>query len=190
MLQIFNKMGIKKAIKRTKLSNSQLKSEILALFNTGFTGKTELFGIIRIKYTLARDRYFKMYDECYLGWGKTKEIADNEATVSAATESARKGLKSKLEKQINLQNEINQIDSQLSGEVISSYIVGNKVHESHDEAGNFNLPIQVQNDLRVKKLQYTAELNKMEGDYQPNKVELSGAIELLKFGFDDERSED
>ena len=37
-----------------------------------------------------------------------------------------------------------------------------------------------------------AELNKMEGEYEPNKVEISGqvGVQLFKFGFDDERSED
>ena len=33
------------------------------------------------------------------------------------------------------------------------------------------LPVQIQNELRARKLQYYAELNKMNGDYAPIKYE-------------------
>ena len=32
------------------------------------------------------------------------------------------------------------------------------------------LPVQIQNELRARKLQYYVELNKMEGDYAPAKI--------------------
>ena len=99
---------------------------------------------------------------------KASKAAD-EAYVELKVEAAKSGLKSKLEKQFELQDEINLIDKQIKGEVQFTFVVGNKVNKSHN-GDIFMLPVQVQNELRARKLQYYAELNKMEGDYAPTKV--------------------
>ena len=159
--------------KRNKLSDSQLKTEIIAVFNSGISGKMEVFGTIRNKFTCARDRFTEMYNTCYSEWSKIKEQASSDATVQAADKAAKIGLKSKLQKQIELQNEVDYIDKQIRGEVKFTFVVGNKVMKSHNMDNGteiFMLPVQVQNNLRAQKLQYMAELNKMDGDYAPTKV--------------------
>lgn len=159
-------MKPKECIKRTKLSESQLKSEILALFNSGNTGKTDLFGIIRIKYTLARDRYFKMYDQCYAEWTILKEKADTEATVEAANLSAKTGLKTKIEKQLSLQNQIDEIQAEIDLGYWEQVLTVRK----KEKIVKYTLSPQEKGFLRKTMRELYAELNKMEGDYAPTKV--------------------
>lgn len=158
-----------KGTKRNKLSDSKLKSEIIAIFNSGITGKMEVFGTIRKSFTIARDRFTANYNTCYSEWGRIKEDADKKATAQGAEEAATIGLKSKSEKAMGLQAEIENIDNQLSGKTKCNFVVGNKIMKSHND-DVFMLPVQIHNQLRDRKLQYTAELNKMEGDYAPFKM--------------------
>ena len=158
-------MGKKKEIKRTKLSDSQLKSEIFALFNTGNTGKTDLYGLIRTKYTLARGRYFKMYDLCLAEWSKIKEQADSEATIQAAGEAAKNGLKSKIEKQVHIQRLIDSIQTDID----------NGFYETIAGSVNPQILQIALSPMEKAALGKTikdlyAELNKMEGDYAPTKT--------------------
>lgn len=99
---------------------------------------------------------------------KASKAAD-EVYIETKAEAVKTALKSKLEKQGELQNEIDMIDKQIKGEVHFTFVVGNKVNKSHN-GDVFMLPVQIQNELRARKLQYYAELNKMNGDYAPTKV--------------------
>lgn len=99
---------------------------------------------------------------------KASKAAD-EVYIETKAEAVKTVLKSKIEKQAELQNEINLIDKQINGEVEFTFVVGNKVNKSHN-GDVFMLPVQIQNELRARKLQYYAELNKMNGDYAPTKV--------------------
>ena len=99
---------------------------------------------------------------------KARKAAD-EVYIENNVNAVKTVLKSKIEKQAELQNEINLIDKQINGEVEFTFVVGNKVNKSHS-GDVFMLPVQVQNELRARKLQYYAELNKMNGDYAPTKV--------------------
>ena len=152
--------------KRTKLSDSQLKSEIIALFNSGKTGKTDLFGIIRIKHTLSRDRYFKMYDACYLEWGKIKSKADKGATINAATQAAKIGLKSKLDKQLHIQKAIDDIQLEIDKGILEEYMVIGGALQQVEKIMNAETKAFLRKTIR----ELYSELNKMEGDYAPTKV--------------------
>ena len=99
---------------------------------------------------------------------KASKAAD-EVYIENNVNAVKTVLKSKIEKQAELQNEINLIDKQINGEVEFTFVVGNKVNKSHN-GDVFMLPVQIQNELRARKLQYYAELNKMNGDYAPTKV--------------------
>jgi vacuolar-type H+-ATPase subunit I/STV1 len=99
---------------------------------------------------------------------KARKAADA-AYIENNVNAVKTVLKSKIEKQAELQNEINLIDKQINGEVEFTFVVGNKVNKSHN-GDVFMLPVQIQNELRARKLQYYAELNKMNGDYAPTKV--------------------
>ena len=158
-----------KQIIRKSISDAQLRSELRKLFSKGITQKSDAYGQIRTKFSMGRSRFWKMYDSVHADWAKLKDKAENEGITEATKEAAKNGLKSKLEKQLELQNEINLIDKQIKGEVQFTFVVGNKVNKSHN-GDIFMLPVQIQNELRARKLQYYSELNKMNGDYAPTKV--------------------
>ena len=86
------------------ISEAQLKKELFKLFNKGKTGKTDLYGVIRTKYTMGRDRYFKNYDLAIAEWQKIQEKAQTEQTIDNAKESLKTGLKEKIIRQLELQS--------------------------------------------------------------------------------------
>ena len=169
-------MSMAKNIKRTKLSDSQLKSEMLSLFNGGITGKSDCYGKIRIKHTLARDRFFRMYDVCHSEWSKIKERADTDVTVQAAETAAKIGLKSKLDKQIHLQNQIDCIQADIDRGIIEDYVMISGALELVNKIMNAESKAY----LRKTMKELYAELNKMEGDYAAKRIELKDVTDLNK----------
>jgi len=124
------------------------------------------------------DSYWKIAN---IQQGTRQEKASKAADavyIETKVDAVKTGLKSKLEKQVELQNEITLIDQQIKGEVQFTFVVGNKVNKSHN-GDIFMLPVQIQNELRARKLQYYAELNKMEGDYAPNEIKHSGETSIV-----------
>ena len=115
------------------------------------------------------DTYWKTANEQQKERQDKASKAADKAYIETKVSAVKTALKSKLEKQVELQNEINLIDQQIKGEVQFTFVVGNKVNKSHN-GDIFMLPVQIQNELRARKLQYYSELNKMEGDYAPTKV--------------------
>lgn len=116
------------------------------------------------------DRHWKTANEIQKERQDKASKAADAVYIETKAEALKTGLKSKLEKQLELQNEIDLIDKQIKGEVQFTFVIGNKVNKSHN-GDIFMLPVQIQNELRARKLQYYAELNKMEGDYAPQKVD-------------------
>ena len=88
----------------------------------------------------------------------------------AAIEARELGLKSKLDKQLELQDDIKLIDDKIKGNVEFTFMVGNKIMNSHNK-GKFMLPVEKMAQLLQIKDVYLSQLNKMSGDYSPNKVE-------------------
>lgn len=143
-------------------------------------GKTraQTLGKIGKKWGISRttfDRHWKTANDQQKERQDKASKAADAVYIETKAEAVKTGLKSKLEKQLELQNEINLIDQQIKGEVQFTFVVGNKVNKSHN-GDIFMLPVQVQNDLRARKLQYYAELNKMEGDYAAANVKHSGEV--------------
>lgn len=162
-------MAPKKTIKRNKLSDSQLKSEIIALFNSAITGKMDVFGNIRNKFTIARDRYTNMYNICYSEWGALKANADKEVTEAAAIYAAKIGLKSKLDKQLHIQKQIDEIQADIDSGILVDYAYVNFKFEKIEKVMNAETKAYLR--LAIKTLY--AELNKMEGDYAVTRTDVT-----------------
>ena len=158
-----------KKIKKTKLSDSMLKSEILAIFNGGITGKMEVYGTLRNKYSIARDRYTGMYDISLLEWGIIKSGVDKVVTVDAAIASANIGVKSKLDKQLHLQKQIDDIQADIDAGITNEYTI----IEGKMQKVTKDLNAETKAILRRAIKDIYAELNKMAGDYAPAKLSLT-----------------
>lgn len=114
------------------------------------------------------DRYWKIAN---IQYGERQQAIKNEIAAvdtQTAIETRKDGLKSKIERLLFYQNEIDHMEKQLKGEVRFVFILGYKVKPSH--IGNkFKLPLQVQNELRNNIKSYQSEISKIEGDYAPTK---------------------
>lgn len=161
-----------KQTEKKTISNPQLKKELFKLFNSGQTGKTDLYGLIRIKYTMGRDRYFKNYDLAIAEWQKTQEQAQIEQTIENTKEGLKSGLKSKIERQLELQ-------AILEPDYRVEEIVGTDV-----KSGKVIRAMRVLNPMERRNIH--AELSKMDGSYAAAKFE--GEIRQLRplFGDTDE----
>ena len=173
----------KKKINRKKLTDAELSTEITKLLNGGETGKTEIYGTIRIKFSIARDRYSRGYDKTYLEWGRIKQLADAKVTTDKAVKSAEMGVKSKTDKQLHLQKMIEGIQADIDKGILEEYVVVKGVLQVVTKIMN----AEMRAVLRRTMKDLYAELNKMAGHYEPNKIEVkTSVIELFKFGYDDD----
>lgn len=111
---------------------------------------------------------------------KAKEIA----SISEEVNAIKSGLKSKIERAMFLQNEIEVMEKQLRGDVHFTFKIGNKINKSHT-GDVFMLPIDEQNKIRQVIKEYQIEISKMEGDYAPTKIaetDVSGKDRKLPTG--------
>ena len=146
-----------KAIIKKTISDAQLKSELFKLFNKGQTGKTDLYGLLRTKSKLGRDRYFKAYDLAYSEWQITQEKANVDQSIENGKEALKLGLKSKIERQLQLQ-------AMLEPEYRHEEIVGTDV-----KSGKVIRAMRVLNPMERKHIH--AELSKMDGSYAATKID-------------------
>lgn len=158
------------------ISDAQLKKELFKLFNKGKTGKTDLLGHIRTKYTMGRDRYFKHYDLAISEWQKTQEQAQTEQTIENTKEALKSGLKSKLQRQLELQ-------SMLEPDFRVEEIVGTDV-----KSGKVIRAMRVLNPMERRNIH--AELSKMDGSYSPTKFDTDVRLLRPLFGGEDELLKD
>lgn len=143
---------------RISISNAQLKDELLKLFESGKTGKSELIGVLRSSFKLGNDRYFKNYDVVYLEWATLKDSANREQITTNAKEQLQAPLKSKLERLADLEKMLHP-----------TY----KVKETRFDyktckAINYHRTLQPD---EIKNIH--SEISKMNGDYTPSKTALT-----------------
>ena len=91
--------------------------------------------------------------------------AKDEVSIGMELESLKSGLKSKLDRLMFYQNQIDEMQKQLTGASRFMFIVGNKPVASHNSKGDFILPLEKQNDIRKAIKEYQTEISKIEGDY-------------------------
>lgn len=154
-----------KPIERKTISDAQLHSWFLSTFESGKTGKTDLLGLLRTKYKIGRDRYFKAYDIAYLEWQEARKKADTIQIQANAQESLKSALKTKIDRLLFYQKHIEEMERQANGEVPFTFKVGNKMMNSHNADGKFMAPIEVITMIRDTIKSYQAEVSKMDGDY-------------------------
>jgi hypothetical protein len=97
------------------------------------------------------------------------EKTANDTLVAETKEAVKQGLKSKLDRVMFYQNEIDKMEAQLRGGVEFTFMQGSAIKKSHSN-GDFMLPVQIQNELRKTIHAYQTEISKIEGDYAATKV--------------------
>ena len=128
--------------------------------------KTNFFKLLRTKYSIHKGRALELHDRFYSEWANMRDKGLANGIVRAAEKEAQMGLKSKLERQIHLQKQIDDIQSDIDRGIIEDYIiVGGKL-----QVVNKIMNAETKAYLRKIMKELTAELNKMDGSYAPVKV--------------------
>ena len=151
---------------RKSISDAQLKSVIRKELSNGNTIKTNCYELLRTKYKLTKQTFLKTFDLVHFDWAKIKDKAESEGLLEAMKQAAKSGLKSKIEKQLHIQKEIEGIQADIERGILEDYIViGGKL-----QIVNKIMNAESKAYLRKTIKELYAELNKMEGDYAPSKV--------------------
>lgn len=156
-----------------RLSDTEFKKLLLSELKKTESkahSKTNFFELLRTKYSIHKGRALELHDKFYSEWAQLREQGLNKGIEQSGIDDAKKGIKTKQERMLYLQQAVEEMKAQLSGMVKFTFMVGNAIKHSHT-GDFFMLPIEKQLDIRAKIKEYTAELNKMGGDYAAQKLE-------------------
>lgn len=166
LIKNYNINTIKQPKEKISISDAQLKNELIKLFESGNSAKTELLGIFRNKYKIGTDRFLREFNLAYETW----QIAKNKSTVDTIQanqkESLKSGIKTKLERLIELQKQVEQLQKELDDNrtIISTFYDGAMITDYRELT-----PLERAKLHQIIK-EVRAEISKIEGDYAPTKT--------------------
>lgn len=165
---------------RRTISDTQLETEIIKQFQKGNSAKTDLYGLLRTKFKLGRDRYFKLYDVAYNKWQIQKEKAEADQMYENGKECLKSGLKSKIEREAELEKKIDELNKIIEIGTTKDYYIHNGKARTYNRDISILEKTRTVNEIR----QLNAELSKMRGDYAPDKHEHSGSVGVKEARFE------
>lgn len=153
---------------KKRISKTESIKQILKLLRKGYA-TLEIFGVISSEWELSETRFYNHLNEAKKIYQNELQEQKRELEAIRLTEvkkAAQKGLKSKFERDLEIQEEIEHYQSILAGDKKVSFILGQKVSATE------NLPIQIVllvqntiNDLRK-------ELAKRLGEYAATSIKV------------------
>ena len=151
---------------KKRISKTESIKQILQLLREGYA-TLDILGVMSSKWVLPETTFYNHFKEAKKTYNNELQEQQKEIEVARAAEvkkATQKGLKSKFERDVEIQDEIEHYKSVLSGEKKVSFILGQKVSATE------NLPIQLVllvqntiNDLRK-------ELAKRLGEYEATTI--------------------
>lgn len=143
---------------KKNLSEPQLKAELIRLFESGNTDKGNLWEQIRTKYKIQKQRFYKCVNIALQEWQEVRQKASTEQIQANAVESLKSAYMGKQER-------LEYLDNIAKGniKIKQPFVINGKIMEYPAEP------------TAAERLKAIAEMNKMEGDYAPQKTELTGA---------------
>ena len=166
---------------KPRISKTESVRQILALLRKGYA-TADLVVEMCSKFELSETSVYNHLKEARKTY--TNELISQQKELERVMSDevkimAQKGLKSKLERDLEIQEEIDYYQAILKGEKKVSFILGQKVSQTE------NLPLQLVllvqgtiNDLRK-------ELAKRLGEYEAYKYELSGSVNTTSKDIED-----
>lgn len=144
---------------RISISDAQLKSELIKLFNSQNTDKGKCREILGRKYKIQVKRFYDTFNSTMKQWQITQEKAQREQIIENTKEAIKEGLKLKLERQLEIQNDIKAIDEKITSNQVEDciFIKGEKMlHIRQLYPNELAILIKTKKELH-------AELSKMAG---------------------------
>jgi DNA-binding transcriptional ArsR family regulator len=159
---------------KKRISKDESIKQILQLLRKGYATAelvVEMCGKFELSETSVYN-HLRVARETY-----TNELIEQQNKIAEVREQevvkvAKKGLKSKLERDLEIQNEIEYYQSILNGEVKVSFILGQKVSQTE------NLPINVVLLVQNTVNELRKELAKRLGEYEAIKTQLDGTYQI------------
>ena len=155
---------------KKRISKTESIKQILVLLRKGYA-TLDILGVMSSKWELPETTFYNHLKEAKETYQKellSQQKAIEEVREQEVKKVAQKGLKSKFERDLELQNDIEYYQDVLSGKIKTTFILGQKVSATE------SLPIQIVlliqktiNDLRI-------ELSKRLGEYATTQVKLTG----------------
>lgn len=90
------------------ISDGQLRTELIQLFENGNTDKGKCLEVLGSKYKIQVQRFYKKCNETLLEWQNLKDKATNDQIQDNAIECVKSGLKSKIDWVLQLQKELEE----------------------------------------------------------------------------------
>lgn len=94
-------------------------------------------------------------------------------SIEEETKAVKRGLKTKIERLLDYQKQINKINRILDGKENAPFVLNGKLTSSLSKEGVQTLPIQMIVTLQRTLKELQSEISKIEGDYVANKIELA-----------------
>jgi hypothetical protein len=151
--------------KKTFLNDTALKGEYMKLFEGGNTENTDTYNQIRQNYKIAKGRHIKIYYKTLEEWSILKDKALDKQIQANTAISLKSGLKSKVERLLQLQEQIESLNNEIKANVmiVSTFYDG----EIITGARPMNSIEKSTINKTIKEIR--AEISKIEGDYAPTK---------------------
>jgi len=147
-------------IQKTTVSDAQLHSELLKLFESGNTDKGKCKEVVRSKWKLQEQRYYKKYAIALQEWQELRKKADAIQIQENATDVLKLAVMSKNERL----------------ELLTKIALGELEYEETTDNPQFGLTIFKRKPTPTERMKAIAEMNKMEGDYAAEKLEIKSTV--------------
>jgi hypothetical protein len=156
---------------------------ILTELRKGNIKFTDVALLFYTKFNLSKPtfaKYWKKANELHNNFIQKRETKLNEATIQGEVLTLSNGLKSKSERLINLQNQVNEINGMLESGISPDTIIDTKTLTAVDIERKITYIERSQLMKALRDLQ--SEISKIEGDYAPTKQqnENSGFIKVIR----------
>lgn len=151
---------------KKRISKTESVKQILKLLRKGYA-TTDITREIASKYDIHEATVYahlKIAKEQYQDELERQQKEIEMVRLAEAKKVAEKGLKSKFERDLEIQNEIEYYQSILKGEKKVSFILGQKVSQTE------NLPINVVLLIQSTIIELRKELAKRLGEYEAQRI--------------------
>lgn len=123
-------MPTKNTIERKSISDAQLNAELIKLFEAGNTDKGKCREVLGSLYKMQVQRFYKLFNAALLDWQDLKQKATTEQIQANTVDALKQGLKSKIERIADIQNQIIELKQKLEANQDFKYmVIGGKVQK-------------------------------------------------------------
>lgn len=162
------KLSKQAGVTKQKITTEDMwKSLVYSYLIDGKRGKSNFYEHIRTKHTCEKSRTLKQYDKYELEYDTSNNKGKDDAIADGSKEAAKIGLKSKLDRQLEIQADILELQELLKKGTCKDTFI-NKAEKPQKYERDL-MPSEIAR-YKATIIQLQVELSKMGGDYAPTKT--------------------